>query len=254
MKLDDVFSKMKSIPLYVQAKKNIIDMIQSGVFKDNKLPSESSLSETLGISRTTIREALIALNRDGVITKKQGVGNLFHLSTLNTRMRIDQIKDFVELLEDGGYSVTVKRLGLTWVGDVKGFDIEPLNAHEKRYIKSEVVYLADNQAAILTTVIIPESVLKNPNFDLDMEGEKLPAKSLSDFLNAQGHEEVSHSISVFHPTRVGEINARLLNLNAGDPIIEWRERYFGINDNPLSFTRIIFHPELVSFAMLRKWD
>ena len=102
MKLDDVFSKMKSTPLYVQAKKKIIDMIQSGVFKDNKLPPESSLSETLGISRTTIREALIALNRDGVITKKQGVGNLFHLSTLNTRMRIDQIKDFV----------TIKKLSL----------------------------------------------------------------------------------------------------------------------------------------------
>ena len=92
MKSNKLPLKLKSSPLYVLAKNEIIKNIKSGMFPEGKLPSETALSKMMGISRTTIREALMALGRDGVITKIQGKGNFIHLSALNTKMCIDQIK------------------------------------------------------------------------------------------------------------------------------------------------------------------
>lgn len=65
--------RMKSSPLYVQAKLAIIRLIKEDLFDEGKLPSETMLSDMLGISRTSIREALMALRGDGIISKKQGV-------------------------------------------------------------------------------------------------------------------------------------------------------------------------------------
>ncbi|MCK5198889.1 MAG: winged helix-turn-helix transcriptional regulator, partial [Spirochaetales bacterium] len=97
MKYEDFRLKMTATPLYIRAKIELIKMIKSGVFKGNKLPPENKLSEILGISRTSIREALMALSKEGIITKKQGIGNLYHLSALDTKMRIDQINCFEDL-------------------------------------------------------------------------------------------------------------------------------------------------------------
>jgi len=89
-------SRIKYSPLYLEAKTELIKMIKKGDFKNNKLPPEDKLSEMLGISRSTIREALITLDREGIITKKQGIGNLIHNSVLESKMRIDIIQDFLK--------------------------------------------------------------------------------------------------------------------------------------------------------------
>ena len=88
-------ARIKYFPLYLEAKTELMKMFKKGDFKNNKLPPEDKLSEMLGISRSTIWEALIALDREGIITKKQGIGNLIHRSTLEIKMRIDLVQDFI---------------------------------------------------------------------------------------------------------------------------------------------------------------
>jgi len=107
-------ARIKYSPLYLDAKIELINMIRKGDFKNNKLPPEDKLSEMLGISRSTIREALITLDREEIITKKQGIGNLIHKSTLEVKMRIDLVQDFIKLLENGGYKASVKRIKSGW--------------------------------------------------------------------------------------------------------------------------------------------
>jgi len=92
-------SRIKYSPLYLEAKTELIKMIKKGDFKNNKLPPEDKLSEMLGISRSTTREALITLDREGIITKKQGIGNLIHNSVLESKMRIDIIQDFLKWMD-----------------------------------------------------------------------------------------------------------------------------------------------------------
>jgi GntR family transcriptional repressor for pyruvate dehydrogenase complex len=53
-------------------------MIQSGELKEgDKLPNQNSFAAQLGVSRTSLREALSTLNRIGVIEQRPGYGTVF---------------------------------------------------------------------------------------------------------------------------------------------------------------------------------
>lgn len=71
-----MFSPIKNTKLYEQVIEQIKDMILRGELKKgDKLPSERELVERLQVSRTSIREALRALQIIGLIECKQGEGN-----------------------------------------------------------------------------------------------------------------------------------------------------------------------------------
>jgi GntR family transcriptional regulator len=62
-------------PLYVQAISAITGMMESGKLpKGAQLPPEGELAEMLGISRSTLREALGHLETHGLVTRQQGRG------------------------------------------------------------------------------------------------------------------------------------------------------------------------------------
>ncbi|MDO5010147.1 MAG: FadR/GntR family transcriptional regulator [Intestinibacter bartlettii] len=71
-----MFSNISNKKVYEQVIEQIQDNIMDGTFKKgDKLPSERELSETMGVSRTSIREALRVLETMGVVESKQGEGN-----------------------------------------------------------------------------------------------------------------------------------------------------------------------------------
>ncbi len=71
-----MFSPIKNTKVYEQVIDQIKDMIVNGnLKKGDKLPSERELVEQLQVSRTSIREALRALQIIGLIECKQGEGN-----------------------------------------------------------------------------------------------------------------------------------------------------------------------------------
>ena len=69
------FKKRKSQNKREFVTSQILESIQSGEFKANdRLPSENSLAEMMGVSRPSVREALSALRLLGVIDTKDGYG------------------------------------------------------------------------------------------------------------------------------------------------------------------------------------
>ncbi|MGK0466350.1 FadR/GntR family transcriptional regulator [Clostridium sp.] len=76
-----MFSPIKTTKVYEQVIFQIKDMIDKGILKKgDKLPSERALVEQLQISRTSIREALRALEVIGLIDCRQGEGNYIKAS------------------------------------------------------------------------------------------------------------------------------------------------------------------------------
>ncbi len=70
-----VFSPITSNKLYVQIYNQIYEAITSGIYKiGDKLPSEKELSQMFNVSRVPVREALCALELNGIIDSIQGVG------------------------------------------------------------------------------------------------------------------------------------------------------------------------------------
>jgi DNA-binding GntR family transcriptional regulator len=80
MRKSDAIQSRDKRPLYIQAISAITEMIESGDLPfGSQLPSEGELSEMLGISRSTLREALGHLETFGMVTRQPGRGTFVTL-------------------------------------------------------------------------------------------------------------------------------------------------------------------------------
>ena len=67
--------RLDNRPLYARAIEALELLIQNEQFRPgDQLPSEEKLAEELGVSRSTLREAIGQLESRGVILRRQGVG------------------------------------------------------------------------------------------------------------------------------------------------------------------------------------
>ncbi|MCC9605535.1 substrate-binding domain-containing protein [Blastopirellula sp. JC732] len=68
-----------SQPKYEQLREYVVSQIESGALKAGAaLPSENRLAENLQIARSTVRQALAALERDGLVLRVHGKGTFVH--------------------------------------------------------------------------------------------------------------------------------------------------------------------------------
>jgi GntR family transcriptional regulator len=95
-----------------QAKSLIKERILTNQFEGDRIPSETDLAAELGVSRTTIRDALSRLEIEGVIYRKQGSGTFVNRPGLRIKSRLEEIWSYEAVLEAHGYSPSNRILGL----------------------------------------------------------------------------------------------------------------------------------------------
>jgi len=71
-----------SVPLHIQLKEIIEQNIAEGVFT-GQIPSERQIMEDFNVSRSTVREAINLLVREGILEKRHGKGTFVSLKPLH---------------------------------------------------------------------------------------------------------------------------------------------------------------------------
>lgn len=118
--------KKSPIPVYFQLKNIILEKIKnSEYFEEGLIPSERELSDLLGISRMTVRQALSQLVNEGVLYREKGKG------TFVSKRKIIQnnITSFSEL---------VKRRGLIPSTEILYFNKDVNNHEIKKILDMEI--------------------------------------------------------------------------------------------------------------------
>jgi len=101
------------IPLHIQLRQLMISRIESGIFNANEpLPSERELCDDFGVSRTTVRETLRHLEKEGFIYKVPGRG-----AFISTSPRMVIINVSLD-----GFSSDLQREGMIPSSTVIGFE------------------------------------------------------------------------------------------------------------------------------------
>ena len=81
----------------------LYDMKHGPYGKCDRLPPESVLAATMQISRTQLRDLLASLEREGFITRRQGIGTMINRHVLNINTRMDIEIEFQDMIQANGY-------------------------------------------------------------------------------------------------------------------------------------------------------
>lgn len=95
-----MLEKLERIKLSEEILHRLRDMIKRGQFGyGDKLPVAKKMAEIFGVSRTTVREALAALEAEGWVTTRRGAG------TYVKRLRVSPVEPLITLF--GGENTTI---------------------------------------------------------------------------------------------------------------------------------------------------
>jgi GntR family transcriptional regulator len=94
-----------SRPLYEQAIEALYLLVEDGVYRPgDMLPSEAALAGQLGVSRSTVREAIGHLVRDGLVIRRQGVGTFVApRSPARLTAGLERLQSFRTLAQQAGF-------------------------------------------------------------------------------------------------------------------------------------------------------
>ena len=77
--------------------------MKEGAYRySGKLPPEGVLAERLSISRTQLRDSLAQLEREGFISRHQGVGTVINRHVLAVPVRMDMEIEFMQMIAQSG--------------------------------------------------------------------------------------------------------------------------------------------------------
>ncbi|HTJ92288.1 MAG TPA: histidine utilization repressor [Pararobbsia sp.] len=97
---------------YARVKAYILSTIQSGTWRaGDRIPSELSLVDTLGVSRMTINRALRELTDEGVLTRLSGVGTF--VAQAKPQSTLLMIADIGDEIRSRGHEYRCTHLALT---------------------------------------------------------------------------------------------------------------------------------------------
>lgn len=151
----------RSPSLTEKAKSYIKRRIINNEFEDGRIPSETELANQLGVSRTTIRDALSRLELEGAIYRKQGAGTFINEAGLQVKIRLEEIWGYEAMLEAHGYSPSIQIVqveerpaGPKIATDLSLEPDEPVLAVQK-------LFLADGEPVILSVNHLPSKIISS---------------------------------------------------------------------------------------------
>ncbi|MDO9395234.1 MAG: GntR family transcriptional regulator [Herbiconiux sp.] len=93
----------------------LLELWRTAAEAGTPMPSEAALAQELGVSRPTVREELIRLESNGLLTRLPNTGTFPNRSALDMGLRLDQSYEFSEMLREAGYEPSMEVLESSWI-------------------------------------------------------------------------------------------------------------------------------------------
>ncbi|RJP48061.1 MAG: GntR family transcriptional regulator [Anaerolineaceae bacterium] len=227
----------------------LLQRIQDGIYlPGSRIPSESELSDELGVSRATVRTALAKLAANGFILRKQGDGTYINEHVHETSANFGNLWDLTELISGNGYHPSIRFLSM---------DRRPATEREALVLALEEgdeliclrrLFYADLRAVILANNVIPFSLLREPIGNID---GKL---HIRDILDQYFHQKISFVLTDIRSTLMGAEAQEFLSGEAGRAILQLETRFYGKNNKALALGVNIFDDSFLHLSLAQAWS
>lgn len=223
----------------------LIQMIES-LPAESQLPSEPYLARQLGVSRATLREAMRAIEGQGLIRRRQGVGTF-------VVGKIPIIESGLEVLES--IETLAQRIGLK-------VRMGELNVEQHSAEAVEAAALGLPAGALLTRV---ERVIYTENTPIAYLVDTLPADvldqaelgsrftgSVLDLLLQRGVPELSHSRTEIRAIGATPDVARALQVQRDDVLLHFTAYLYSKTGEVVDYSHSYFLPGYFRFHVVRR--
>jgi GntR family transcriptional regulator len=229
-----------------QVMSHLKDRIRDDGFPDGRIPPETELAADLGVSRTTVRDALSRLEHEGVVVRRQGYGTYVNRPVLQIRSRLDEIWSYERMLEDHGYTPSVRVLSLTsevaTAVDAGELDVDAGSG----LLVIEKLFLEDDRPAVFTHSRIPECLVGGvPEHD----AARIP---IYEFLETRCGRRLTYYLSDIVPVALNGRTAEMLEATPGTPAVCFEEIGFDTTGSPIVKATSWFRDDLVRFRLMRR--
>ena len=232
--------KNSRIPLYIQLMEILVDEIENHMEENDQLPSEREICEKYGLSRTTVRQAISELERDGYVYKQHGKGT--YVAPRKVNQNLARFYSFTE---------EMKRLGKKPVSNVLSFKVMEADKKIARKMKrseGDHVYefvrlrLADDIPMLLETTYVPHDLFPG------IRKEDLESMSLYDMLRTRFGVKPTMAEEVFRPVVTRDDEAKLLQIPVEIPSLKV-ERFTYDGDIIVEYTNTIARGDLFEYRV-----
>ena len=227
----------------------LLERIKEGVYPaGSRMPSESELSEELGVSRATIRTVLAKLAINGLIIRKQGDGTYVNARVKEVNAHSGNLWDLTQLIESNGYKPSIQSLA-----------IEKRQATEKEAIVLALepgedllfmrrLFLADGKPVILANNVSPLSLFREPIEAID------GALHIRDILLQYCRQRIGFAITDIRSTIIGSDAHDLLGGDPQRPILELQVAFYAKDNLPLALGVNYFDDSFLRLSLAQAWN
>jgi GntR family transcriptional regulator len=210
-----------------------------------KLPPEPELAEELGVSRSTLREALRSLEDDGFVTRTSGAGT-YATRRPRARNNLDVNFGVTDAIRAAGMVPGTQRSSI----DTRSSTVDEAGALDlpvgDPIVVLERVRTADGQPVVLSSDMIATTTLPAADIAaMPLDG------SLYEVLERRGHP-VSHGVVTVSPERADRAISRRLDVRPGDLLVFLRQVDYGVDGEPLLLSEERHVAAAFEFSVVRR--
>lgn len=222
-----MIDKSSRIPLYCQLMKVIISDIENNFLRDEQLPSEREICEKYNLSRSTVRQAFLELEREGYIYKIHGKGTFVSPKKFNQ-----------DLLKFYSFTNEMKKIGKSPMSQVLDFALVKCDkklAQKMRLSLGAKVYrfsrlrLADGEPMLYETSYVPGSRFEG------LTKEDLSQNAMYDIFAKRYEVDITYAEERFQAVATDEVTARYLKIRREMPSLRI-ERFTYEHDLVIEYT------------------
>lgn len=234
-------------PLYVQTEEALVRFMSEREHGE-QLPPEPELAQRLGVSRSTLREALRVLKDKGLIARKQGVGTFVQSPQTLIPGGLERLESLETLASRLGLQVETaevtfdKAQAAAWPDVMEKLEIAPRDeVTAVRRVKlagvRPVAYLED---------LVPAAVVTAEELQADFAG------SVLDYLRRRSYPRPDYARADIRVLTATLQLSKKLKLQRGAPLLLLEELLYSTEGKPIEFSRNYFVPGFFGFFVLRR--
>jgi GntR family transcriptional regulator len=233
-------------PLYSQAAEMLgLYLAEQAYEPGTMLPAEDELARQLQVSRSTLREAMGLLEREGRVVRKHGVGTFVtNPAAARFAVGLHQLVPLKDLVGEAGPKLELLQREISTVTAPP--ELQTLFGLDDgdKMLRAKIVMGLDGQCLSYGDYDAPVTVI-NPD---DFARSNL---SILEYCLAYGRPNLSYAQSELHAVNAGKELAECLRLPAGTAVLHMIETLYSEVDEPMMRAYTYHVTERLCFRIIR---